>query len=327
MPLFGRVYKLIVGQAGQGGVEITGLRVTFDIEKTATPRPNNSKLVIYNLAPATRAMMEKPDTKCILSAGYTEDRGALLMFSGAVDFAYTQKIQADIATTLELHDGHVALRDTMVSIGQGKGASAKAVIKSTAGQLGMPLVMDEALTDRTWGHGFSYYGPARHALKRVTAAAGMEWSVQNGALQVVPAGGTTLRQAIVLGGESGLIGPPERTRKGQEQAALVKDLATGANPVNKPLLSAQRRKFDGWRVKSLLMPTINPGDPVILNSAYVQGSFRAETVRHTGDSEGGDWQTEIELLTASDYSAKATQDADKARKRAISLAKAPKVKH
>jgi hypothetical protein len=126
----------------------------------------------------------------------------------------------------------------------------------------------------------------------VVQGTGLEWSIQNQTLQVIAKRGTTKRQAIVLAADSGLIGYPERMREGAREKARVKDERTGkrANLVS----AAQQR--DGWRVKSLLLPQINPGDLVKLESRSTEGFYRAESVKHTGDSEGGDWQTELELV-------------------------------
>ena len=43
------------------------------------------------------------------------------------------------------------------------------------------------------------------------------------------------------------------------------------------------------------MPQVNPGDRVKLESKSVEGWFRADTVKHSGEL-GGDWFTEMELV-------------------------------
>ena len=61
-------------------------------------------------------------------------------------------------------------------------------------------------------------------------------------------------------------------------------------------LVSARQQLDGWRMTSLLLPTINPGDLVKLESRTVQAFQRVEAVRHYGDSAGGDWQSELQLV-------------------------------
>lgn len=296
MARFDRVYRLVVGKSGAKGIEIVRpIRITFDIAKDAEEEPNDYTIRIYNLAPATRKALEEPGLRCVLYAGYAEEQGALLMAAGSVVFAYTKYELPDVITELTVRDGHVELRDTAVSIGLGPGAQASAIIRDIARQMGLPLVMADDVPDRRWHQGFSFYGAARTALHKVTQGTGLEWSIQNQQLQVVQRRGTTRRQAVVLAADTGLIGSPERTREAAREKARVRDQKTG-DDVN--LVSAQQQR-DGWRVTSLLLPTINPGDLVKLESRTVQAFLRVDALRHTGDSEGGDRMTELELVDRS----------------------------
>jgi hypothetical protein len=159
--------------------------------------------------------------------------------------------------------------------------------------MGLTLVMGPNVPDRVWEHGFSFYGAAITALHKVVQGTGLEWSIQNGELQVVKSRGTTARTAVVLSAGTGLIGYPERTRLGAREKARVKDKASGDS---KNIVSAAQQQ-DGWRVSTLLLPEINPGDLVKLESRSVTGFFRAEQVKHTGDWGGsGDWLTDLELV-------------------------------
>ncbi|MGE8565245.1 MAG: phage protein [Achromobacter sp.] len=293
MSRFDRVYRLLVGKVGTKGLEVVPpIRVTFDISKDASEEPNDHTIRIYNLAADTRKALEEPDLRCVLYAGYAEEGGPLLIASGTLVFAYTRFEQPDIVTELIVKDGFIEIRDTAVSIGLGPGAQASSIIRDIARQMGLPLVMADELPDRRWQQGFSFYGAARTALHKVAQGAGLEWSIQNQQLQVVRRRGTTRRQAVVLAADTGLLGYPERTREAAREKARVKDKRTG-DDVN--LVSAQQQR-DGWRVTSLLLPTINPGDLVKLESRSVESFLRVEAVRHTGDSEGGDWQSELELV-------------------------------
>ncbi|WP_407851109.1 phage protein [Bordetella petrii] len=293
MARFNRVYRLLVGKAGQTGVEITQpLRITFEIEKTTSEQPNPHKIRVYNLAATTRRAIEEPDLRCVLYAGYAEEHGPILMAAGAITFAYTAYDGPDVFTELEVRDGYVEIRDTAVSLGYGPGARASVIVREIARQMGLPLILEDDAPDRTWAHGFSFYGPARQALHKVVAGTGLEWSIQNQQLQVIARGGTTRRQAVVLAADSGLLGYPERTREGAREKAKVKDRDTGEI---RQIVSAQQQR-EGWRVSSLLLPSINAGDLVKLESRSVQGFYRADGVRHVGDSAGGDWQTQLDLV-------------------------------
>lgn len=294
MPRFNRTYRLLVGPGGGKGVEIKPpLRVTFDVEKDTKEEPNYQKVRIWNLSPATRAAVVEPDSVVALYAGYVEEDGALLLASGTVVTGYTYFDGPDVVTEIEFLDGYLAIRDTVVSLGYGAGVKASAICKDIAAQMGLSLMMDAAAPDRVWNNGFSFYGAAATGLHKVVQGTGLEWSIQNGTLQIIPRLGTTKRQAFVLNSGSGLIGHPVRTREGAREKAKVKDKKTGDS---KTLVSA-KQQTDGWKVDSLLLPALNPGDMVKLESRSVTGWFRCESLKHSGDIGGpGDMQSELQLI-------------------------------
>ena len=290
--LFDRVYRLLVGKKGQSqGLEISELRIQFDIEKTAKKNPNKSSIKIYNLVKSTREELEKPDTRCLLYAGYKDGDGALLLFSGSVTFAWSKFELPDIVTELELGDGAAEIRDTTISVGYGKNVKSTQILNDVAKKMGVALTLPSDAPERAWENGLSYYGSARTLLDKVTKGTGLEWSIQNGNLQVIKAGMVTTRQGIVLSSDSGLIGSPERERKAKEGTAEVKD-----SKKKKQTVKTAAKHYDGWSVKTLLLPQLNPGDRVKLESRDVNGVFRIQEIKHSGDSHGGDWQSEMKLI-------------------------------
>ena len=331
--LFDRVYRLLIGKKGGDtkGLEITDLRIQFEIEKTAKKNPNSSSIKIYNLTKATRTELEKPNTRCVLYAGYKDQDGPQLIFQGDVTFAWTQFQLPDVITEFELGDGASEIRDTTISVGYDKGIKSKQILADVAKKMDVPLVVPSNLVDRVWEHGLSYFGSARTLLDKVTKGSDSEWSIQNGTLQVIKTGMVTTRQGIVLSANSGLVGFPERERaakdgkseKGSSKKAATSSAsaskpsglnASGGTPVvaqtattnptsETPSGSATKVKVDepakgvdGWRVKAFLMPMLNPGDRVKLESRSIEGVFRIQELKHTGDNWEGDWQTEMKLV-------------------------------
>lgn len=293
MSRFDRVYRLLVGRAGEQGLEVTQpLRITFDLEKDAEEEPNFHTIRVYNLKPDNRKEFERTNLRARLYAGYADENGPLLIAAGAIVDAYTYYDGPDVVTELRVADGYIEIRDTAVTLGYEAGVSSATILRDVAGQMGLPLLLGEDVPERTWANGFSFYGPARAALHKVVAGAGAEWSIQNQELQIVAKRGTTRRQAFVLAADSGLVGYPERTHANAREKARVTDKDSGKDA---RLVSARQQRH-GWRVTSLLLPTINPGDLVKMESRTVDGFYRVESVRHNGDSFDGDWQTELELV-------------------------------
>lgn len=315
MALFDRVYRLVIGKVGnQTGFEITNLRIQFAIQKTLSRNPNKNSVKVWNLSPNTRAELEKPDTRCFLYAGYAEESGPLLAFQGNVTFAYTSFEPPDVVTEFELGDGELEYRNSTVSLGYGEKINSRRIMSDIASQMGLPLYVANDVGDTAYEHGFSYHGAARNALTRVTRAAGLQWSIQNGLLQITQSGGGTTRRAIVLAPDSGLIGNPDRERQSAAEIARVRDQTTGQN---RNIVSAARQ-YDGWRVRSLLMPTVNAGDQIRLESRSVQNTYIVSEVTHKGDNFEGDWQSEFKLVD----SATAAKIREAEAKRQASAAKA-----
>ena len=287
MARFRRTYRLVVGPAGGQGITILPpMQIQFDVQKDTQEDPNVHSIRVYNLSEATRKALEKPDLRAYLYAGYEEESGAILVASGTVVDSFTRFESPDVITELAVVDGYGELRDTAVSLSFGVGASSATIIADIAGQMGLVLNMPRSLPPRTWEHGFSFYGPARQALHKLCRGAGQEWSIQNQTLQVVATKGVTERSIVVLNAASGLIGSPERVREGSRE----KD----AGSVSKVVSERQRR--DGWRVRSLPLPWINPGDRVRMDSRQVKGLWRVDSVSHSADYHGGDWTSELHLV-------------------------------
>lgn len=294
--LFDRVYRLLVGKKGQSqGLEITELRIQFDIEKTAKKNPNKSSIKIYNLKKETRAELEKPDTRCVLYAGYKDDAGPILIFQGAVTFAWSKFELPDVITELELGDGATEIRDTTISVGYGKGVKSTQILNDVAKKMGTPLTLPSNAPERSWANGLSHHGSARALLDKVVQGTGLEWSIQNGNLQVIKSGMVTTRQGIELSADSGLIGSPERERKSKEGTAEVTDTSK-----KKQKVKTATKHHDGWSVKALLLPDLVPGDRIKLKTRDVDGIFRIQELKHRGDSHDGDWQTELKLIDPSE---------------------------
>jgi hypothetical protein len=288
---FDRAYSLIVGKGGGTGVEITGLRINFEISKDDRKQPNRSQIIVYNLSAERRAALEKPDTRCVLKAGYWEEGGPLEVFQGDVVFAWTSFDGPNVKTTLELGEGSATYRDSVVTLGYPAGVTSKKVLEDLAKTMGLSLMLPSDAPSRSWAGGLSFHGTARAALDKVTAGTGLAWSIQAGALQVIRRGGTTNRTVFELSADSGLVGSPERQRRGRLAPVQVTDTATGKTREVK----ASKDAFDGWRVKSLLLPTLLPGDRVKLNARGAEGVLVVRDLRHIGDTHQGDWVTEMRL--------------------------------
>lgn len=307
---FDRVYRFVIGK-GRDAIEISnvsnphGFQIEFDVNKTPSETPNVNVVTICNLSPTTRHKLEEPDQLCELYAGYRDEAGPLLTATGAVTDVYSYSRDGTVYTEIAFYDGWLELRDRVVSISYEKGSNAHTVIRRVCGVMGLPLVMPPGLPNHTWQSGFSYTGSAHGALTRACAASGLSWSIQNQAIQVTQINGRTQREAVVISSATGMIGAPDRLRKGAYERMPVDEQPHGGKGAkrtkNTVEIRSTRQPQDGYRVRTLLLPQINPHDAVVIRSESLSGVFRATEVRHQGSLYDGDWQTELTLVSDERY--------------------------
>ena len=285
---FDRIYKLTIGLQGKDGVEFEGkpksdgLDISFDIIKDLNQTTNKCKLLIRNLTATTAKKLEREDSVCILEVGYSEDIGLRRIFIGNVLTCHSKIDGTERITELEIADGHIAVRDTNVALSYERNVSRKKAIDDVAKDMGLLVKYADDCEFTVFASGFSFIGKGRNCLDKVCEGCGLNWSIQNNTLQIIRDGGTNKPRAILLSAESGLIGFVERIVKGPKRTAKKKK-------------SDKKEKKAGWKLTSLLQPTLSPGDLVKIETKDVTGWFKIESLRHTGQYRGNDWFTEMEV--------------------------------
>ena len=280
------------------------LHIGFQIDKDTTKESNKGKLEIYNLSDATRKKIEVPDTEVEIYAGYKKAGGAILAFKGSVTYGFTRDVGTDCITTLDLADGTKAMRDSYCSLSYAPGTSAKTIIQRCANEMGVPVVYGEDVGElESYQNGYSYIGQADGALTEICNALGLSWSIQNNILNIILAGGTSTNRGLVFSPQSGLVGVPERIVQAEYKSNKSNPKKTQKQKTKKE----KPRKKAGWKIQTLLAPSVNPGDMVKVESKWITGWFRVEKVSHRGDYNGTNWGSAMELIEVQN----AKQDANK----------------
>lgn len=269
------------------------LHIGFQIDKDTTKESNKAKLEIYNLSDATRKKIEVPDTEVEIYAGYEKAGGAILAFKGSVTYGFTRDAGTDCITTLDLADGTKAMRDSYCSLSYAPGTSAKTIIQRCANEMGVPVVYGDDVGElESYQNGYSYIGQADGALTEICNALGLSWSIQNNILNVILAGGTSTNRGLVFSPQSGLVGVPERII----QAEYKSNKSNPKKTAKKKAKKEKPRKKAGWKINTLLVPSVNPADMVKVESKWITGWFRVEKVSHRGDYNGTNWGSAMELI-------------------------------
>jgi hypothetical protein len=269
------------------------LHIGFSVDKDTTKESNKAKLEIYNLSDATRKKIEVADTEVEIYAGYEKAGGAILAFKGSVTYGFTKDAGTDCITTLDLADGTKAMRDSYCSLSYAPGTSAKTIIQRCANEMGVPVVYGDDVGElESYQNGYSYIGQADGALTEICNALGLSWSIQNYILNIILAGGTSTNRGLVFSPQSGLVGVPERII----QAEYKSNKSNPKKTAKKKAKKEKPRKKAGWKIQTLLVPSVNPGDMVNVESKWITGWFRVEKVSHRGDYNGTNWGSAMELI-------------------------------
>ena len=306
---FLRRYTLKAGKPGTEGFEIgnitnaaqEALHISFSVEKSNTETPNDAKIQIWNLSPQNLNILEEKDCTVELKAGYG-DSMALIM-AGTVASAITTRDNADRMTELQVVDGMVALRDSVVTISMNGKVNCKDVYQQIASAMGMSIIFANDLSYVTLPNGFSYVGKAKNALQKIAQVCGHSWTIQNGIIQITWPGRAVATRGYLLSSDSGLINVPKKITIG----------------------SGEEEK-SGWEVEYLLNGAIGVNDIVELRSLEANGYFLVYKVTMDGDNIDGDWICTAQLLKIAAQPALDVKAADDPNASTSSFKKGDKVK-
>lgn len=282
--LYDRRAVVLVGREQPSGVyvlevptalRIEGLRTTFKVTRDPKPEPNVLELSIFNLSPASRGELAGRGFRLILQAGY--DGAVAQVFSGEVTRVTHERNGPDMVTKILAGDGARAYAHARVRESYRPGTPVSQVIARTVQAMQVDPGNALQAAGRIAGQfsaGYAQSAPAGAELTRLLSEHGLEWSIQDGRIEVLAAGESLPELAPLLSPETGLVGSPQL-----------------GNP-------SEKGKPATLKVRSLLQPAVRPGQRFELQSLEHRGTFRAQKVMHSGDTHGGDWYTEIEAVPA-----------------------------
>jgi hypothetical protein len=219
--LFGRRVAVEFGLPGEAGLRHEGLRISFDVDHTASREPNKGKVHVYNPAPTTIAAAQAKGAVMRLFVGYGVPR---LIFQG-------NPVKNGIRTVWEGPD-----RILQVEAADGGAAFVQAITPvSFATGTDFGQVLDHVLEETGWArgsvvvpegaqlpYGVVLTGRAAEVLDRIAAAVGARWWVEDGAVNIVTRGEAVPTTAPLISARAGsLIGVPSPTDAGIEVTALI----------------------------------------------------------------------------------------------------------
>ena len=267
MRLYSRIVSLLVGPKGEQGLDLSAFRISFEVVKTDQKTTNTAIINIYNLSKDTKAKIERGN-RVILGAGHGSV--APVIFVGDI-------IKVDgsrSVITIEAEDGGISISTSTISKAYEPGTSAKTMIEDIAQSFDVTGVVVPEINE-TLAAGFAAIGPAAEALTDLSDRFGLNWQIQDDELIVSEKDTPISTEGYLLGYDSGLLDIPQEVSQ-----------ESGRIGTEKPL----------YRIQSRLIGKLNPSRLVKIESEFVSGVFRIQKLKHTGDTRGEAYYTELEVI-------------------------------
>lgn len=218
-----REVEVILGSGGVG-LSIKDLRVQFEVEKTVESAPNEAKIRIFNLTPENEEKIKEEFDEVILNAGYKDNIG--MIFRGNIQHVYRYREKTDTITEIVASDGdkdyRLATINTTFAAGSTNLDIIDAAIDSFQG-VGDTNRGTIAVPAKVYLRGKVVTSNSRAALDNVSKECGINWSIQNGELDMIGVD-DFLPDVVVINKDTGMLGSPTVTDKGIEVRCLMNNL-------------------------------------------------------------------------------------------------------
>lgn len=246
-----------------------GLRVKASVTKTIMGMPNPSTIALYNLAPDTRNAISRALTKLALFAGW-ENTDMQPVFSGSVMSVVNERSGPDIISKLSVLPGYGSLARGYSSVTFGAGTTCKEAVKRLAADLPGLSTPDgnlQGINGNVGSQGWSYAGPTKDGLDRLSREYGFSWTCDDGAVRAT---GDTFQ----LGGYVELDG---------KHGGLINLTPTFEGPM---------QMQTAVTIKALYVPGITVGSTVKVTSelnARYNGTYKVHQINISMDAYSEDW--------------------------------------
>lgn len=266
--LFQRSIRVSFGLADQPFTVVKGLFMQFDVEKTSEKTPNRVRIQITNLNETSRSTLEQKNVIVRLEAGYQNQLDEL--FIGNISRGSSERGGHDWVTSIEAGDGEKAFGAAQVNTTLGPGANTKQVLETLATALGKGIGSIKGVLDTDiFQNGITLTGDVSQRIDEITDKMGLEWSIQDDKLQVLPPDVPSEEIGIILTPETGLIGSPVRREEAKKGGKFLE-------------------------FNALLRAQIKPGISLRIQSREVDGFFKIRKAQYSGDNRKGPFNVKCE---------------------------------
>jgi hypothetical protein len=277
--LFKRKSQLIVGKIGSKGKLIDALRFSFEIEMNDSKETNKAVIRIYGISDETKGFIEEKDSSIFVNIGYANEDYSTIFIGNIVGFEDKQE-GVDKFLEITCFDGYIPLSQRKLSLSFNSGATTQQIISKIIGELNLTKGDYSKIPNLVYEQGFSFVGSPASALNKILERIKYEWTIINNVL-IITKNNSPQNETIMqfLSEKTGLIGSPEKFKY---------------KPVKKK--KDENKMTEGWKIKSLLLSSLQPKVLINLESKNASGIFLIKNVKFSGDTHGDNWNAEMEAV-------------------------------
>jgi hypothetical protein len=288
------------------GINLSDMRIRFNVNASDVETPNNAEIRVYNLSPQTvkQVLSQSEFTNVLLQAGYANGAYGII-FRGTVRQLRWGKEDAT-STYLDLlcADGDIPYNEATLSSSNIPGQNNLQKINSAAEAAGVSVntsaVPNATLLGGIIPRGKVQFGMFRDAMRDIAAQMGCSWSIQNGVVTFTPFSGYQNVPIVNLSTFTGIVGVPEQTDQGIKVKCLLNPLLQIGGVVvinNAQINQTITGKGNVDQVFSGVPFNQRAGEPQLLASIANDGHYRVYCVEHVGDIRGQEWYSNVIMLS------------------------------
>jgi hypothetical protein len=263
-------------------IEITELRVVFEVTKNILGIPNLAEIKVFNMREDNAEKIKNVWNNVILYAGYKQfGETPKLIFKGEIRNVTHTRDGVDKIATIFAGDGQRSIQESLFSKAFEKGFNVKQMITEVAKSFGKPVDRVDGVDGKNGSlSGISLSGKTKDLMDRLADQYDLNWSIQDGSVTIT--GEDDADQsvpAVVISRSTGMIGSPTLTEIGADARTLMN-----------PEISPNRLV----KIESDT-PEVQLGNLFFrrINREIGNGIFRVNKVIHKGDNRGNDWYSMV----------------------------------
>lgn len=295
--LYGRMWQVLVWTGEEKALDVSDLRIVFEIKQNALGQPGIMHLVVYNLSPESEAQIIQEGFHIQLIAGYQAQYG--ILFGGDIIQVFRNREEGtEYKLEIIAADGKNWMGINFVKATLAAGCNPRQIVEGVAKLSYYPIEIEtisESLPEQELPRGKVCWGQPNKILNDVSKGTDSFYHVSQGKLTVrkytdpIPED-----KMIVLTPVSGLVGTPEYTDDGIHIKMLLNPLVGLHSMIKIDNEIIQRQAID----LGLITGTTNldPGSVKATDQNLKfdpDGEYEVYSYVHSGDTHGQIWTTEV----------------------------------